>query len=234
MCWGPNCGFEAVTFPNEKDSNMFSLAWVPGWHSANSFWFSGWKNSQTRGLESAWQCSGTVQQLASRGPLCGKMSNSRKTLVSTAGMRQQHALIKPLACNLNKANLVSYYMTIYSHERMTNCHILKPMFRVSSLNTALFSLQLVDTARCAMDTANHVSTLIWGCYESITATTERNKDDHALVSGKHASSAQRDRLIEEGRGTDTINNYTYTTAGAKKVSNCKPVMFERMHVPHPV
>lgn len=71
-----------------------------------------------------------------------------------AGRAVQHALIKPLGCNVNMASLVSLCMTIYSHKRTPNLHILKPMFRVRSLNTILFHLQLAGTTCCAMETKN--------------------------------------------------------------------------------
>lgn len=51
-------------------------------------------------------------------------------------MEAQHALINPQGCNVNKTNLLSHYVTIYSHKRTANLHILQPMFRVQSLNAS--------------------------------------------------------------------------------------------------
>lgn len=49
------------------------------------------------------------------------------------GKRAQHALIKPLECNINRSNLVSHYVSFYSHKRSPNLLVLQPLFKVRSL-----------------------------------------------------------------------------------------------------
>lgn len=82
----------------------------------------------------------TDQDQLPRSPVWWKNIKLGNISGQPVGLKAQHALMKPLGCNVNKANLVSHYMTIYRHKGSPSLHIPKPMFSVRPLNPIPFNL----------------------------------------------------------------------------------------------
>lgn len=70
--------------------------------------------------------------------------------------RALHILIKALKYNINKANVVSHYMTIYSHKSGSKFQILKLMFTVKCQMVVNLITQLMGTTCYATETAKRV------------------------------------------------------------------------------